>query len=541
MRFLVYLRIDMWRVDLIPPPLARVTMPRSTIFMKTEVTGESLERDDLRSIRDRIAEGLPVQPESRRLRWLEAADRWRTGNLARRAAAEQVYRTLAADLDSGSHTGRERITWLLRSAVILDECLYEIALRFESPTHRIDRHLARLTAAQCLGTLGRLDEAMQLTELLLAEHFETGSPHELNVLALFVALLAWQRREIEMVAGVQTLERRMDELEVTDPGLRLMLRHRESSAWRVLELPAEELLEDLADLLRLSEGGPESVRWKVRTWVESARAEIEAQAGNSIGARMHFANFESHHYDGATTPWSFADLAPIMGRIALLEGNPERTLLLVEKARASTDRSHRPHTQSKLALLALEAGFALGDDGVIDRELQFVLMGLDPATSPCTECTGVLWRTGLELARLLRRHETREEVALTALSLAADALLRRVEEIDRLATAYPKMFDGESPRILRFRQQFEEKAPELVEHLRTAIAERGREWSSLYDPHGQLQVCAWCLRARDDRGAWIPVGHLMPSNDRISVSHGICERCASDQLTEQPRSGDSRP
>ncbi len=495
-----------------------------------------LREDGVPSIRDQIAEGLPLRPEHDRRRWLAAADRWRVGGLRRRSAAEQIYRALAADLDSADAIGRGRVMWLIQSASILDERLYEIALRFESPSHKIDRHLARLTAAKCLGTLGRLNEATRLTELLVDEHYGAGTTHEINVLSLYVTLLGWQQREIEMAAVCRALEHRVAELRPRSPTLELMVRHRRSLTLSVLEVPRERILEDIQELAAFEdETQPisESLRWRTSAWIEYALAEQAARVGDTMQSRIHIAAFEALTPDGAATPWSLSDVAPILGRIELRDGNPERALKIAERARESTDRSGRPFTRSRLQLLALEAALTIGDSRVIDREVGHILKGLDPETSPCSECAGVIWRSGVRLARLLRSHSRDERSALLALEFAADALLRRVEETERLALARPSMFESEDPDALEFRQRFAEDYFDLVEPLQTAITERSRHWSTLFDLHGQLQVCAWCLRARGEHGSWIPVGHLMPANERVSVSHGICERCASDQLAKR--------
>ena len=130
----------------------------------------------------------------RRRRWLEGADRLREGSPRARRTAEEIYRALEADLDPTRSEGRTRAIHLMHHASTYDEVLFGILARFDAVVEGRDRDRGRMMAARCLGTIGRLDEAIEILEGLVGDTYLRGTPFEFEVIVSYAVLLVWQRR-----------------------------------------------------------------------------------------------------------------------------------------------------------------------------------------------------------------------------------------------------------------------------------------------------------------------------------------------------------
>jgi hypothetical protein len=58
---------------------------------------------------------------------------------------------------------------------------------------------------------------------------------------------------------------------------------------------------------------------------------------------------------------------------------------------------------------------------------------------------------------------------------------------------------------------------------------------------GQLCICAWCKRIRDEAEAWQAVESFVQSRTHAAFTHGICPECFKSQTGELPRTGRSIP
>ena len=64
-----------------------------------------------------------------------------------------------------------------------------------------------------------------------------------------------------------------------------------------------------------------------------------------------------------------------------------------------------------------------------------------------------------------------------------------------------------------------------------AAIENVRQLSSM------LPLCAWCKQVRDDDGYWTPIEAYV-ANHHVSVTHSICEHCASKHFESKPVASD---
>lgn len=67
-------------------------------------------------------------------------------------------------------------------------------------------------------------------------------------------------------------------------------------------------------------------------------------------------------------------------------------------------------------------------------------------------------------------------------------------------------------------------------HLEAALA-------AVRTLRGQLCICAWCKRIRDDAAAWESVEDYVQSRTEASFSHGVCPECLQTQVKEFAQAG----
>lgn len=88
------------------------------------------------------------------------------------------------------------------------------------------------------------------------------------------------------------------------------------------------------------------------------------------------------------------------------------------------------------------------------------------------------------------------------------------------------VFDGngnvfrviESSRNITDRIQLEEEQEKLIAELRDALAK-------IKTLKGLIPVCAWCKKARDDKGYWESLEDYVREHSDADFTHGICPEC----------------
>lgn len=139
-----------------------------------------------------------------------------------------------------------------------------------------------------------------------------------------------------------------------------------------------------------------------------------------------------------------------------------------------------------------------------------------------------------EIGKLFRENLGDDEAASEAYELAARLALRRMAQLDRAIRALPELEirEPEDVRLLqRLRThlggQHRELLLHLVEALNAAGASTRQRLLHSSDGFEFVLVCAWCQRVRSASGPWLPIGHFVPVESHMHISHGICDGCRS--------------
>ncbi len=190
-----------------------------------------------------------------------------------------------------------------------------------------------------------------------------------------------------------------------------------------------------------------------------------------------------------------------------------------------------PYSSSWYTLLDRQATCAAlrGDDACLrDVGADALLLSNDELIQRLGSGRGL--RIGISLEKALRSRGF-DAVACRALDLAAACAIARIREIDRVVRDLPELSlvtVDDRALLTRVRRRFIDEHRELLCALEQTFerAEAASEpWLETLRSGAHAVVCAWCARLRSADGHWMPVGHYVPREGPLPLTHGICEPC----------------
>lgn len=200
-------------------------------------------------------------------------------------------------------------------------------------------------------------------------------------------------------------------------------------------------------------------------------------------------------------------------------------------------------------LAAVDAPLAFGGLDVDDHRCQLALESGDHAealvhanrlfellTSQPQETLGLAqtYRWSSSLARSYNRMG-RDELSNRAYEIASTAVARRILEIGSSLETLPELREMDADdraALARYRLNFGEQQEDLLEAVGSLFRRNTELAREVLERHrnesGLLPVCAWCRAVRVRSGAWTPIGHLVPTEQWLAITHTICEDCESE-------------
>ncbi|MEZ6007468.1 MAG: hypothetical protein R3F05_06830 [Planctomycetota bacterium] len=175
-----------------------------------------------------------------------------------------------------------------------------------------------------------------------------------------------------------------------------------------------------------------------------------------------------------------------------------------------------------------------------------------------TSCNEQLLREAWRGLDVLRRSEGDEGVAACRISLAtvlakalerleddrsiqdevqdqlATAILQRIAQLDAALRILPELGLADAPAatlLAPVRRAFRREQRVALERVAARIRATGEAphaFAASFD-RGWVRLCAWCERVAPREGVWVPLGHYVPVDPAIRLTHTICPAC-SDQL-----------
>jgi hypothetical protein len=217
------------------------------------------------------------------------------------------------------------------------------------------------------------------------------------------------------------------------------------------------------------------------------------------------------------------------GRMAFLEGHPEIAQRLLARVRAAglTPPHHR------LGELPLEVAIhvALGH-GDAARTLATEALALLEAVEDVPFVASSCIHIGTDIARECEAMGA-WDLAQRASDCIAAAVMIRLRQVDECMHDLPELGldDGDAAEVLAgFRKQFLREQRLLLQRVAGRLEAQGgdaiRTLLGVPERAGHIAVCAWCESVRPAKGRWLPIGHFIPREGSLRVTHGICPSCA---------------
>lgn len=295
-----------------------------------------------------------------------------------------------------------------------------------------------------------------------------------------------------------------------------------------LRLPdaLEQALDEFHTTLQCSESPTPDLWLKYH-----AAAGIHArEAGDPYGARQHLDS-----YRGFVA--KFPDMEPLFrwaldmseAQLALLEEQPELALQLLPGEREGPPPP--PHHRLKELTLAvcIHAAMRQTDEAVrIAREAEAKLGSVQDEPFLASDRIHQGTRLGRELERLGAL-----DAAQRVYDLVAAALIVRLQQLDECVSQLPELGTetaADADALAAFRKQFLGEQRELLRRVAALWESRGAEQiqsllkRSPDDDH--IVICAWCESVRPGAGRWLPIGHFVPRDAQLRLTHSMCPTCA---------------
>ncbi len=214
--------------------------------------------------------------------------------------------------------------------------------------------------------------------------------------------------------------------------------------------------------------------------------------------------------------------------IALLEGDPQRALLALEQVEEQklTPRDHRLHGIP----CWIRTYIALGDVTRATERAHEGLALLEEIERDSFRCSDLIHQ-GARIAQLMAADLEMPEAARHAYDLVAAAVVLRIAQLDEAVRHLPELGSADAAyaeELISHRKRFVTEQRTLMArvaelmHDRQLIRDRlGKEM-----PEDFIAICAWCERVRPEPDRWIPVGHFVPRNAGLRITHTLCPTCA---------------
>ena len=217
-------------------------------------------------------------------------------------------------------------------------------------------------------------------------------------------------------------------------------------------------------------------------------------------------------------------------RLAMMEGDATHAWEVMERinARPETQPFERLHHR----VLGVSIQAALGDLEQAHAQADDAIAILEQVEDDAFLASDRIHQ-GTLLAEALEKLGTKSR-AQRVHDLVAAAVMIRLRQVDQCMRDLPELGldDPESARVLTsFRKQFIKEQHVLLRRVAALLASQGDDHvlSLLHaSPHGMVAVCAWCESVRPSEERWLPIGHFIPRDGRLKVTHGICPTCAEN-------------
>jgi tetratricopeptide (TPR) repeat protein len=468
---------------------------------------------------DRAWEGQvqAAAPETRSA-WLRAADALRDGGPDDKARARAVYWALRESLEPGDAADIPRILHVLRSGLERDVAFALLASRATASSDGRLRQAAQICVAQCQSVAGYFPDAEARLREVLSEVRGSGTRLERTAFASLAVVYQNQGREFEALLLTRIVVRLSAQAE--DPW-EACVAHQQYCAMLDALGDWDQMDDALDQLAAALQRADPPWAWKVLRYIHGERAEAALERGDFETARHSVAAMESAVPAGseglAVPEWR----PVLLARLALEAGRPAAALSHLAGLAGNAD--------GRAQLERVRAHFALGQPEEALRAGE-VLMGRLAAEREVWGGAARRLHTSASLASLFEDNHVDAQQVHRAYDIAAEAAMRRIFELEHSLKTLPDLAAvgaEDMASLASFRVRFRERHARLLARLAPYLQFQLEADGPFAVNEGHLRVCAWCYRIASRASQWLPVGHLLPSQAGVPVTHTICPECVT--------------
>ena len=481
----------------------------------------------------RAVRGAPA-PE--RAAWLAAADAARAGNPSLHVGAMEVYRALAPDAPVDDPDWVARVLFLFARENRRDAVIDGIAGRYAASPDPDLAKTSALIGAECAVDRADVATAERTLMALLAAERGRGTALERRLCGSLAETYRRLTRDFEVLL----LARRA--LAIVVPGT---LPRQTAAMWyRVAdalgglgEWPA--FRDALDEMERVLATVPPDTEIPLRRRLAVQRIRHAVRTGDLAAAEREVADFERLIALPAPETADPRWFDMIRASIAVQTGRLDDAQRLLDAVRA------RPASRAGVdPLLQYELEYALAARR-LDEARDIARRMLDVVETRGEEFgtgSALLWASrAVEVATV---HAPDPALARRAFDAAGRTILRRIEEVDRVMRLLPELSTSEPEDrafLIASRARFQQEQARLLdgvaEFLRAHLDAVADLLPRFDTSEAFVSVCAWCRRVARPDGTWLPVGHSLPRQGPLRLTHGICPDCLRREQARLARRG----
>lgn len=263
----------------------------------------------------------------------------------------------------------------------------------------------------------------------------------------------------------------------------------------------------------------------------SAAGTLAMQRGDISRARHHVASYRRTLEEApaleAIYSWS---LTMAEAHLAFQDGHPAIALRILDRVRSR--QLTPPFRRLGELQLVIASHIAVGWLEAARKpteEAIAIVEAVGDRSYSASDCI----HEGQRIAREVERLEAWDLVQRLEAGVAA-AVLVRLREVDRCMRDLPELGldNAQSSAVLAgYRRQFLQEQKALLARVAALLSahEGGAVRTLLAHPLApdHVAVCAWCESVCPGEGRWLPIGHFIPREGSLRVTHGICPTCAT--------------
>ena len=383
--------------------------------------------------------------------------------------------------------------------------------------------------AQALGDRGELAAAERILVDLIPAGRANGPDDELLILGSLMTVYSRSGRRFESLVLSRRLANLARSVNSAEGAANLdSVYCTELTHFEAVDLLRPALRDLEASLAKL----PDHTALMAREAFHHAHLKLAMEDKDEAAVERHLTGFESVEFPDETRPWRKPMLvAYLKAERDWTFGRPMEAVAHLQAADEIDDLG--AEKRLLLARWVSESEYRIGAEdavGALRAASRALSILQDLEQEHPLAPSRVRW--GARLAAAFQALDRPDETQRTY-DLTSAAVLERMAQLESCVRHLPELgLEGDPDEVALLtdlRRRFAHEQRDLLQRVAQFFEQQPSLPLAidLSDPETYVVICAWCERLRADDGTWLPIGHFIPREGSIRISHGICEGCST--------------